>query len=572
MKTVTTDIQKTGVGMRCLILLVFCFLFSPVGAQMKWVKKAYPAVFTLKTFAADGSLIASSNGFFISEEGVAVACYTPFKGASRAVIIDATGQEAPVREMLGVNDMYDVAKFKVEVKKAKALTLAEGKNSEGSTLYLMPYSVKKEPNCRRGTVTSAELFDEEKGYYYYSMDMAMSEQMVGCPLMNEEGAAVGLLQPSSDAEGKKCYAVSAPYAASLSLTGLSLNDAAIRKTGIAVGIPDKAEDAVLSLFLAGSTMDSLHYTSYLGRFIDKFPNMTDGYVYRARFAVANNRFADADEDMKQALKVSDQKDDTHYQYALMIYQKELFQPEAAYEPWNLDRALDESKMAWQLNPQTVYREQQAQILYAQKKYGEAYSIYDELLKGDRHNAETFYAAALCKLQEGDKTAHLALLDSAVNTFSRPYLRAAAPYLLARAQALYNAELYRPAVMGYNDYADLMVGKLTAQFYYLREQAEYKGHLYQQALDDIRKAVEMAPQEPLYKAEKACVELRAGLVDDMLQTATECIQMAPQYSDGYLFLGLAQCLKGQKTEGVQNLQKAKELGNSQAQSLIEKYSK
>jgi hypothetical protein len=38
------------------------------------------------------------------------------------------------------------------------------------------------------------------------------------------------------------------------------------------------------------------------------------------------------------------------------------------------------------------------------------------------------------------------------------------------------------------------------------------------------------------------------------------------------MGLAQCLKGQKPEGLKNLQKAKELGDVQAEELIEKYSK
>ena len=36
-------------------------------------------------------------------------------------------------------------------------------------------------------------------------------------------------------------------------------------------------------------------------------------------------------------------------------------------------------------------------------------------------------------------------------------------------------------------------------------------------------------------------------------------------------GIALCLKGEKVEGLQNLQKAKELGNDQAQTFIDKYS-
>ena len=144
--------------------------------------------------------------------------------------------------------------------------------------------------------------------------------------------------------------------------------------------------------------------------------------------------------------------------------------------------------------------------------------------------------------------------------------------MARAQALYEAKKYRPAVNDYNDYATLMAAQLGANFYFLREQAEFAGHLYQQALDDINRAVEMEPSETVYRAEKANVELRVGMTDQAIETAKGLINLAPQESDGYLFLGLAQCVKGQKAEGLQNLNKAKELGNSQAQSLIDKYSK
>jgi tetratricopeptide (TPR) repeat protein len=118
----------------------------------------------------------------------------------------------------------------------------------------------------------------------------------------------------------------------------------------------------------------------------------------------------------------------------------------------------------------------------------------------------------------------------------------------------------------------MAAQLGANFYFLREQAEFAGHLYQQALNDIRRAAEMEPNELVYRAEKANVELRVGMIDEAIESAKGCISMAPEGSDGYLLLGLAQCVKGQKAEGLKNLTKAKELGNSQAQSLIDKYSK
>ena len=172
----------------------------------------------------------------------------------------------------------------------------------------------------------------------------------------------------------------------------------------------------------------------------------------------------------------------------------------------------------------------------------------------------------------DTLAQLALLDSAVAMYDRPYLKEAAPFLFARAQARLDAGKYRDAVADLNDYEQLMPTQVNDRFYYIRHQADLGGRLFQQALNDINRAIELAPDNDLYPSEKASLQIRVGLFDEAMETARESIRQRPDYSDGYLFLGLAQCLKGQKEEGVKNLLKAKELGDPQADMLIEKYSK
>ena len=549
----------------CMLLATVSYAQNPA-----WTKKAAQAVFTLKTFSADGSLLASVNGFFIDEQGQAVSSFAPFKNAQRAVIIDAQGKEMEVDCLIGYNDMYDVAKFHVIAKKTQALSIAQNAASNGATLWLMPYAVKKVPACTKGTVSSAEQFGE--GYTYYTLDMETSDQQVGCPILNEQGEAVGILQPSASGKSTTGYAVSARYANSLRMSALSQNDPVLRTVKIAKALPDDQSEATLALYVSSSTMSTEEYDQLINRFIEKFPQSSDGYIYRARQKMAKDDFQGADDDMKQAIKVGDMKDDAHYQYAQMVFQKILYKDDKPYEPWTLDFALEEAKAAYKVNPQPVYEQLQAQILFAQQKYDEAYNIYMELAKTDMLKAESYYAAAQCKTQMDDKDAALALLDSAVNTFTKPYIKTAAPYLYARAQALFEAKKYRPAVNDYNDYETLMAAQLGANFYFLREQAEFAGHLYQQALNDIRRAAEMEPNELVYRAEKANVELRVGMTDEAIESAKGCISMAPEGSDGYLLLGLAQCVKGQKAEGLKNLTKAKELGNSQAQSLIDKYSK
>jgi tetratricopeptide (TPR) repeat protein len=160
----------------------------------------------------------------------------------------------------------------------------------------------------------------------------------------------------------------------------------------------------------------------------------------------------------------------------------------------------------------------------------------------------------------------------VATFSQPYLKEAAPYLFARAQARINASRFRDAVADLNEYETLMPTGLNDRFYYMRHQADMGGRLFQQALNDIDKAITLNPNYALYYAEKASLQVRVGRYDDAIETATACTKLDADYSDGFLFLGLAQCLKGNKADGVANLKRAKELGDNQADELIEKYAK
>lgn len=496
-----------------------------------WSKKAAQAVFTLKTFKSDGTLLGSANGVFVSENGEAVSCFTPFRGADRAVVIDAQGKEWPVETMIGASDMYDVAKFKVAAKKPTALVT--GTVASGAAVWLLPYSVKKDPVCVSGTVSKAEQF--QGSYNYYTLTLQAQEQQQGCPILNEEGQVVGLAQAAADQNSATSYAVSAPFAVSLHTNGLSMSDAALKTVHIPLAIPDKYDDALLALFMGASGMNAQQYADYVNRFIAHYPNATDGYVYRARLEVAANEFAKADEDMKKAVKVAETKDDdVHYQYAQLIYQKELLQSDHPYAEWSLQRALEESKLAYASNPQPVYRLQQAQILYSQKLYDEAYAVYEELSKGDLRGPDIFLAAAQCKLQKDDKRAAIAQLDSAMSTFSRPYVKTAAPYLRAHAQL--SMELRR----------------------------------YQLAINDMNDLVALEPNSAELWAEKASYELRVNLFDEALKSAQEVLRLDPQSSDGYLMTGIVQCQKGNKQEGMQNLRKAQSLGNPQADTFLQKY--
>lgn len=550
------------------VLLLSLFTLLPLSAQPSWTKKATKAVFTLKTFDANGTLLSSGTGFFTTTDGVAVSSLAPFKGASSAVVIDAQGKEWPVECMLGANDTYDVARFRVATKKSTPLTIATTKEAEGTAVWLLPYHETK--NCPEGTIRKTETFGADYGYY--TVALTMGDNAVGSPLMNAAGEVIGLMQQPASAADTLTYAVSARYADSLRINGLSLSDAALRSTHIKKDLPETLDQAQLMLFLASSSNDSTLLASLVEGFINKFPAEPDGYVYRAQLRTEALQFDDASRDMEQAIKVSQKKDETHFNYAKLIYQKELYMADQPYDGWSLDKALEEAREAERLNPLDVYRHQQAVILFAQKKYRESYDVYATLFQGDMRSPDLFYEASRCQQQLGDSAAVMALLDSCVAMFQKPYLKEAAPYLLVRANTAMDYKRYRQAVIDLNEYEQLMAATVNDQFYFLRYQASLNGRQYQQALNDIDRAITMSPKNDLYYSEKASLQVRVGLYDEAMETARQCIEVAPDHSDGYLFLGLSQCLKGQKTEGVKNLLKAKELGDAQVDGLIEKYGK
>ena len=547
-----------------ILIIQVCLMPALLYAQPKWAGKAAKSVFTLKTFKQDGSLLASGNGFFIGNEGEAVSNFSPFVGASRAVIIDASGKEMKVECITGANDLYDVARFRVSGK-VSGLPVATT-TTTGSTAWVLPYSANKSARSQQGTI---EKIDKAGDYDYYTLAMQMPENTVGCPLLNENGEAIGIMQLSVG-DSNKSYAIAVQFALGLKITGLSFNEQVYKSTSVKKDLPNELEQAIVALYVSGPQMTKERYREVIDDFIGKFPTAADGYTYRAQEEVNDNLFDDADRDMQQAVKMASKKDEAHFSFAKLIFQKEIFKNDRTYSGWTLDKAIAEADEAYRINPLSSYLELKGRILFAQKKYAEAYDVYQRLTTSDLNASEMFFNASRCKEMLGDHTAQLALLDSTINRTSRPFTRETAAYLFTRAQAYEGQEKYRQAISDYNEYEQVMRSSLNGQFYYIRSQAEVKARLFQQALNDLSKAIELEPRNTLFLAEKASLEVRVNLSDAAIETAQKLIVIDSQLSDGYLFLGIAQCQKGQKTEGLRNLQKAKELGNPQADKLITKY--
>ena len=562
-----------------LPLLLFFLVQGSMAQTPKWVEKAKRAVFSIVTYDKNDKMLNTGNGFFVSEDGLALSDYTLFKGAERAVVITSEGKQMPVSLILGANDMYDVIKFHVAIteKKVPALIVAKTAPVAGAEAWMLPYSTQKSIACVNGKVKDVSKVAGE--YHYYTLSMHMKDKMVSCPVMNAEGQVFGIAQKSSGIDTvTTCYAAGAAFAMAQKISALSLGDAALKKIGIRKGLPETEDQALVYLFMASSSLSGDDYEKLLDDFIRQFPANADGYLRRANYYAAKGKddhawYDKAVADFNQALKVAQKKDDVYYNIGKLMYAYQLSKPEKTYKDWTYDTALQNVRQAIAIDPLPIYIQMEGDILFAQQDYAGALAAYEKVNASNIASPATFFSAAKTKeLAKGDPKEVVALMDSCIARCPQPITADFAPYLLERAQMNMNAGQPRNAMLDYDAYHTAVKGEVNDVFYYYREQAALKARQFQRALDDIVKAIEMNPTDLTYQAEHAVVNLRVGRYEEAIQILNNILKADPKYAEAYRLLGLCQIQLKKTDEACGNFKKAKELGDPNVDELITKYCK
>ena len=551
--------------LRTLILTIALVLgiSTNISAQPGAVKKAADAAFTLTTFKADGSILATSNGVCISTDGIAISPWKPFIGADKAVIIDAKGQKHEVECLLGANEIYDIVKFQVNGKTIAApLTTTVSANDE---VWITP--MPKSGNAEKADVVNVEKFMDK--YNYAILKSTATDKLNGAPVFNTKGQVIGLFNISGDSQSS----TDVNYANDFTVNGLSQNDITLRQSGICIGLPNKIEEAVVALMLSSEKPSNIH-EAVVNDFIAKFPQSNDGYYALANIQIAKGEIVNADKTMQTAVGKVTAKDEAHYNYARLIYRGTLAQDSEEKTKsvgWTLDKALDEIQKAQSTKVNDAYRHLQAQIIFAKGDYAKAYTEFEALTKTKFNNPELYLEMAQSRQHLGATDQEiLDLLNKSIELCDTPYVSTSAPYFYTRGQQLEKMGEYRKAVQDYYTYEYFNQGRLGAAFYYMREQCEVKARMWQQALQDILIASRLDPKEALYPTEAGSLLLRLNKIDAAISAAQQAIQLDASLPDAYLILGIAQCESKQKEEGLKNIQKAKELGNTQADTFLQKY--
>lgn len=133
-------------------------------AQPSAVKNAAKSTFRLVCYDANGNRNAETYGVFTSTDGEAVAPWSALSTAARAEVVDFNGKTYNVRTLVGVNELYDVCRFRVDASKTQPAAMATATVPANSKVWLVNFADKK-VKADEYSVERSEKFMDKYAYY-----------------------------------------------------------------------------------------------------------------------------------------------------------------------------------------------------------------------------------------------------------------------------------------------------------------------------------------------------------------------------------------------------------------------
>ena len=569
-----------------LSLLLSLLSILPTWGQVS-VKDAPKAMLSVTAYGSDGKVRKTGRAFYVNASGHAVCAYTLLEGAHKAVVRDFKGREYVVHRIVAAESACDLVRFTVQTKgETPYIALTPSPVAMGTRLNYYQQVSEKKAHLLTAEITADTPYEQ---YRYYDTSVPNDADMVGTPLLDEDGKAVAILQynvkrPSSAHTAVGACAIDARFVNDLRQKSTTVLSTDLRAIHIPKALPEKFNEAQTALYMMNKRDTVACLTAY-NDFVDAWPTAPDGYVQRARFLATLGRYAETEADFQKAFRLAANAQgdslmaasDVHHSFSELLYRASLSQRDttALFPGWTLQRAIDEATAAYSLKPLSIYLFQRGKCLFASKDYAAAYADYKNVLVDPAFQSPEVYFAAARSLEMcgTDSLRVIALLDSAIAVLPKPLTAQSAQYYLERSQRLIDAGRLREAINDYNEYEKILGPRnLNDRFYYLRYQVEVDAHLYQQALDDLHTAIATAKVSLPYRLEEAFFYLRVGEYQQALSAAKALLPELPESPDLYRILGLAYGETGQKQEALTHLKKAQELGDNLVAPYIEKYSK
>lgn len=553
---------------RVFLFLSVLLLSVTVSAAVKLPKKVSSArgsVASVLTYVS-GKLKDNGTAVFVGGGGNILVPYSLMYGADSAVVIDAKGKARPVLGIVGLDEMYDCVRVRVAAdRKMSHLPVSYAPVSVGEELYMLSYGAKNSGEVRSTRVSAV---DSLYSHAYYTLDIGMQQGFEALPLVNAKGELVALMQPSST--GDTCsYAVGGTIFETLMATSATYGLGHFNGMRLRTLLPADKETALSCMYMQAMFGDSSSFGNAVNDFIAAYPTSCEGYMSKAEYlAEYCHDMNAADKEWDRALSFTDKPAEVYFNKAKTIHsivKTGNVQSHPMLSDVNVLNLLDK---AIAVDSLPLYLQYKADRLYETGRYSEAYDCYISLVGSDIAQDGVYTNASQCQYVLKNYDVAIELMDSAVKHAGSGEPEYAAPLLFRRGLMKDSIGRYRDAVMDYNLYEESVSYSLGSTFYYVRSQAEAKCKMYQQALNDLEKAISITPDYLLYHLEKGVLCYRLNLLEDAATALERVKELDDGMSDVYYILGCVYFKSGNGELAEENLVKAHSLGHPAAAVKLE----
>ncbi|HEY1393644.1 MAG TPA: trypsin-like peptidase domain-containing protein [Methylibium sp.] len=170
------------------------------------------------------SAVGSGSGFFISQDGYLLTNQHVVSDA-KFVRVKLSNGHSMVGEVIRANKPRDVALVKTDPTASPVLQLRHGDARIGEEVYALgsPYGEVLSGTLTKGVLSARRVFD---GVAYLQSDVAINPGSSGGPLIDTEGAVLGIAQSGASAKGINIFI---PIDEALDKLALSLSTSAVAK-------------------------------------------------------------------------------------------------------------------------------------------------------------------------------------------------------------------------------------------------------------------------------------------------------------------------------------------------------
>lgn len=546
------------------LLLFFCLAISMTYAVKlpSWSKNAAKSVCTIFVYDKDGNLKTSGNGVFLSSSGACVTDCKLLSVADSLVVLAKDGRKYQFKYVTGADDIYDIARFQVAAKKVAYLETATFPSVVGSKVYVVLNTEGKTPSLVAGTVK--EVSAARNGDSYYTLDINLPQSAKSCPVMDEAGKIIGLAQVSQTEN--EAYACGVRMTEDMDFGAFLFSTKILGSSTLMKKLPLNENDAQVALMMGGSSLSPKLYLKYLEQYALIFPESPFAYEQYANFYV-NSDLDRAIENMEKAAQRYVKEDEAHFFVAKFVFANRTQLDKK--EGYDLKYAYDEVSKALASNPLPIYSQLKANIETELGDYDGAKKSFETVMNSNLCTSDVILSYIDMNNRRGaGSREQIALIDSLYDAKKDVLANDTLTLIYTKALYLEDIAEYNEALKYLQIYSEAYGNNMTAEFFYNREQLAMKAKRYQQAMNDIKKAVEIEPGNLLYRVEYAGINIIANRYDEALEILDGCLKEQPENPDINRLTALALLQLGRKEEACRHLKIAIEAGDELSKRIYE----